>query len=231
MRAGKTLVLLDNAPSGLRPGVDYLAVSSADNFGLGAIAAELASPYVTNEGVAGILNYEAEFFVTNEREIAFRKWMSAERPDVTLVEGGSPKSRMRATRTVACWRRTTISIAFRRLGRAGAESPVRDPRRREGAPDRHGRSRQRDRRRTSLRRTAQGHRGATALRPGRGGGGRCAARVDRAAAPAWISSTGLKVTRESLRESSRPFGMRRRAVTTLTFDRSRALGHLEARSR
>ena len=44
MRAGKTLVLLDNAPSGLRPGVDYLAVSSADNFGLGAIAAELASP-------------------------------------------------------------------------------------------------------------------------------------------------------------------------------------------
>lgn len=30
-------------------------------------------------------NYEAEFFVTNEREIAFRKWMSAERPDITLV--------------------------------------------------------------------------------------------------------------------------------------------------
>ena len=37
--------------------------------------------------MAGILNYEAEFFVTNEREIAFRKWMSAERPDVTLVRG------------------------------------------------------------------------------------------------------------------------------------------------
>jgi ribose transport system substrate-binding protein len=84
-RAGKVLVLLDNAPSGLRPGVDYFAVCSADNFGLGAIAAELASPYVTNEGVAGIVNYEAEFFVTNEREIAFRKWMAAERPDVTLV--------------------------------------------------------------------------------------------------------------------------------------------------
>lgn len=86
-KAGKTLVLLDNAPPGLRPGVDYLSVSSADNFGLGAIAAELASPYVTGEGVAGILTYEAEFFATNEREIAFRKWMSAERPDVTLVRG------------------------------------------------------------------------------------------------------------------------------------------------
>ena len=84
-KAGKKLVLLDNAPSGLRPGVDYLGVSSADNFGLGAMAAELISPHVPHEGVVGILNYEAEFFVTNEREIAFRKWMGAERPDVTLV--------------------------------------------------------------------------------------------------------------------------------------------------
>ena len=84
-KTGKKLVLLDNAPSGLRPGVDYLAVSSADNFGLGAIAAELISPYAPHEGVVGILNYEAEFFVTNERELAFRKWMGAERPDLTLV--------------------------------------------------------------------------------------------------------------------------------------------------
>ena len=84
-KAGKKLVLLDNAPSGLRPGVDYVAVSSADNFGLGEIAAELISPHIPDEGVVGVLNYEAEFFVTNEREIAFRKWMGAERPDVTLV--------------------------------------------------------------------------------------------------------------------------------------------------
>ena len=34
VKAGKKLVLLDNAPSGLRPGVDYLSVSSADNFGI-----------------------------------------------------------------------------------------------------------------------------------------------------------------------------------------------------
>lgn len=84
-RAGKKLVLLDNAPPGLRPGVDYIAVCSADNFGLGAIAAELSSPYIPNEGVLGIITYAAEFFVTSEREIGFRKWMSVHRPDVTLV--------------------------------------------------------------------------------------------------------------------------------------------------
>ena len=80
-------MLLDNAPSGLRPGIDYAAVASADNFGLGEIAAELLSPYVPEEGVAGILTYDAEFFATNEREIAFRKWMGARRPDVTLMRG------------------------------------------------------------------------------------------------------------------------------------------------
>ena len=39
------------------------------------------------KGSSGILTYESEFFVTNEREIAFRKWMGAERPDATVVRG------------------------------------------------------------------------------------------------------------------------------------------------
>jgi ribose transport system substrate-binding protein len=87
VRAGKKLVLLENAPSGLRPGVDYASLSSADNFGLGAIAADLVSPHVPKEGVIGILTYESEYFVTNEREIGFRKWMDAGRPDATIVRG------------------------------------------------------------------------------------------------------------------------------------------------
>jgi ribose transport system substrate-binding protein len=85
--ANKTLVLLDNAPTGLLPGIHYASVVSADNFGLGVIAAELLSPYLPEEGVAGILTYGVDFFATNEREIAFRKWMGLHRPDVTLVRG------------------------------------------------------------------------------------------------------------------------------------------------
>jgi len=83
--AGKKLILLDNAPTGLIPGADYAGVVSCDNFGLGAIAAELLSPYLPEEGVAGILTYGVDFFATKEREIAFRKWIDQNRPDVTLV--------------------------------------------------------------------------------------------------------------------------------------------------
>ena len=85
--AGKALVLLDNAPTGMLPGSDYACVVSTDNFGLGAMAAELLAPHLPEEAVAGIVNYGVDFFATNEREIAFRKWMQLQRPDVTLVRG------------------------------------------------------------------------------------------------------------------------------------------------
>jgi ribose transport system substrate-binding protein len=86
-RAGKKLVLIDSAPSGMSQGDDYVAVVSSDNSGLGEIAAKLLSPFLPEEGVAGILTYSADFFATNEREIGFRKWIGRHRPDVTIVRG------------------------------------------------------------------------------------------------------------------------------------------------
>lgn len=83
-RAGTKLILMDNAPTGLLPGNDYACVVSADNFGLGQMAASLLSPHIPRSGSVGILAHGVDFFVTNEREIAFRKWMEAERPDITL---------------------------------------------------------------------------------------------------------------------------------------------------
>ena len=86
-KAGKKLILIDNAPAGMLPSADYVAVVSTDNFNMGEIAAALLSPHVADEGVAGILTYNADFFAANEREIAFRKWMGDNRPDLTLVRG------------------------------------------------------------------------------------------------------------------------------------------------
>jgi ribose transport system substrate-binding protein len=82
--AGIKLVLLDNVPTGLLPGKDYISLVSADNFGLGKIAAEGLSPHLPLRAEVGVLGYDADFFATNEREIAFVKWMQVNRPDVSL---------------------------------------------------------------------------------------------------------------------------------------------------
>jgi ribose transport system substrate-binding protein len=84
---GKKLVLLDNAPTGMLPGTDYVSVVSADNFGLGEIGAEVLASHVPKGGKVGILAYGVDFFATHEREIAFRKWMSTHRQDAVLVRG------------------------------------------------------------------------------------------------------------------------------------------------
>jgi ribose transport system substrate-binding protein len=68
-----------------------VSVVSADNFGLGTIGAQLLSPHVAKGGKVGILSYQADFFATNEREIAFRKWMASERPDLRLNAVKFPK--------------------------------------------------------------------------------------------------------------------------------------------
>ncbi|WP_296039750.1 substrate-binding domain-containing protein [uncultured Agrobacterium sp.] len=78
--AGIKLVLLDNVPTGLLPGKDYVSLISADNFGLGKMAAEGLAPHLGEEAEVGVLGYESDFFATNEREIAFVKWMRINRP-------------------------------------------------------------------------------------------------------------------------------------------------------
>ena len=88
--AAKRLVLLDNAPTGLTPGRDYVCVVSADNFGLGEIAAQLLAAHVGTDQTVGMLTYGVDFFATNEREIAFRKWLAKHRPDVKTVQSKFP---------------------------------------------------------------------------------------------------------------------------------------------
>lgn len=82
--SGKKLVLIDNVPTGMLPGKDYVSLVSADNFGLGKIAAELLSARLPHGATAGMVAYDADFFATNEREIAFSRWMEVNRQDVAV---------------------------------------------------------------------------------------------------------------------------------------------------
>ncbi len=85
-RAGIKLILMDNAPTGLRPGRDYVTVVSSDSLGNGQVAAEILSPDVPRGGTIGIVSFGLNFFVTNEREIGFRKWLGEHRPDAIVKQ-------------------------------------------------------------------------------------------------------------------------------------------------
>ena len=80
--AGIRLVLLENVPTGLLPGSHYTSLVSSDNFGLGTMAAAGLAAHLAEGAAVGILGFAADFFATNEREIAFTNWMQACRPDV-----------------------------------------------------------------------------------------------------------------------------------------------------
>ncbi len=80
--AGIHLVLLENVPTGLLPGSNYTSLVSSDNFGLGRMAAAGLAPYLAQGTAVGVLGFAADFFATNEREIAFTNWMQANRSDV-----------------------------------------------------------------------------------------------------------------------------------------------------
>lgn len=76
------LILLENVPTGLLPGSHYTSLVSSDNFGLGNMAAAGLAPHLPKNAEVGVLGFAADFFATNEREIAFTSWMQAHRPDV-----------------------------------------------------------------------------------------------------------------------------------------------------
>lgn len=80
--AGIRLVLLENVPTGLLPGSHYTSLVSSDNYELGMMAAAGLAPHLPQDAVVGVLGFAADFFATNEREIAFTNWMQANRRDV-----------------------------------------------------------------------------------------------------------------------------------------------------
>lgn len=86
-RAGVGLVLLDEAPPGLLPERDFMAVVGFDEAGIGVALASLACTAVSREGGLGILGPSTDPLAGSDRERALRAWVRAERPDVRIGAG------------------------------------------------------------------------------------------------------------------------------------------------
>lgn len=84
--ADKVLVLADNGAEGYRAGNEYVAIVTGDHYGMGRAAAELMSDAVGGGGEVGMIFHDAEFFVTNNRDNAFRATIEQDFPDITIVD-------------------------------------------------------------------------------------------------------------------------------------------------
>ncbi|TDE84755.1 substrate-binding domain-containing protein [Deinococcus sp. S9] len=71
-KQGVKLVFMDNVPSGLKAGKDYVSVVSSDNYGNGVASAYLLAQQLGGKGNIGVIYHAADFFVTKQRYDAFK---------------------------------------------------------------------------------------------------------------------------------------------------------------
>jgi ribose transport system substrate-binding protein len=83
---GIKIVFMDNCPDGMTAGKDYVSVVSADNYGNGAAAAEVMGDALGGKGKIAMVYHDANFFVTNQRDAAFRNTIKQKYPGIQIVE-------------------------------------------------------------------------------------------------------------------------------------------------
>lgn len=84
--AGVKLVFMDNAPSGMVAGRDYVSAVSADNVGNGVVAAHLMADALCGRGEIGVVFHEADFQVTRQRYEGFTQTVERDYPDIRIVD-------------------------------------------------------------------------------------------------------------------------------------------------
>jgi ribose transport system substrate-binding protein len=102
--SGSKLVFMDNVPTGMEAGRDYVSAVSADNYGLGEASAHIVGEKLGGRGTVAAIFHAGDFFVTRQRHEAFKEILSKSYPGVELVaeEGVSgPDFRGEAERAAA----------------------------------------------------------------------------------------------------------------------------------
>jgi ribose transport system substrate-binding protein len=83
--AGTKLVFLSNVPEGYAYGEQYTSIVTDDLYDMGRRAAVALGDSLGGKGKVGIIYYNAEYYVTNQRDAAFRTTLEQEYPDIEIV--------------------------------------------------------------------------------------------------------------------------------------------------
>jgi ribose transport system substrate-binding protein len=85
---GVKIVFSSVVPKGFTSGKDYVGLVNGDLAGMGKQAAEMLGKAMGGKGKVGLIYYDANFFATNTRDVAFRSWMRKLYPDIEIVSQG-----------------------------------------------------------------------------------------------------------------------------------------------
>ncbi len=83
--AGTKLVLLSNVPKGFSQGKDYVTVVTDDLFQMGKQAADALAAAIGGEGKVAYFFHDASYYVTNQRDQAFKKTIETNYPKIEIV--------------------------------------------------------------------------------------------------------------------------------------------------
>lgn len=84
--AGVKLVFGSVKPEGFKAGKDYTSLVTYDISGLGDVTADAMGKGVGGEGKVGVMYYDANFFITNQREKVFLDTLKAKYPKIDIVD-------------------------------------------------------------------------------------------------------------------------------------------------
>lgn len=86
---GTKLVFLSNVPKGFKQGSDYTSIVTDDLFEMGRQAADSLAKTIGGKGEIGMVFYNTSYYVTNQRDAAFKQTIEKNYPDIkiTAVQG------------------------------------------------------------------------------------------------------------------------------------------------
>ncbi len=82
---GTKLVFLSNLPADYKHGTDYAAIVTDDLFQMGKQAADALAKAMGGKGKVGWIFHDATYYVTNQRDNAFKSTIEKDYPDIKIV--------------------------------------------------------------------------------------------------------------------------------------------------
>jgi ribose transport system substrate-binding protein len=83
--AGVKIVLLSNKPKDFVQGKDYVAIVTDDLFQMGKHAADALTAAIDKKGKVAWIYHDAQYYVTNQRDNAFKATIESDYPDISIV--------------------------------------------------------------------------------------------------------------------------------------------------